>query len=123
MQRFQNWQFDSLSFLIGLLVGLIVAYGFLRLLPWLRRRFAKITGWMRERISYLRSGVSTRFSTETAVYANSQHLLSHKTGLDTLFVAPRLLAPSEDPSLLPENRGGHPVCYPLARMGKRDWAP
>lgn len=105
MQRFQNWQFDILSFLIGLLIGGLVAYGVIRLLPLLRRQKSRLTGWIRERISYLRSGVATRYLAETAVYAQSLHLLANKTDLDTLFVAPRLLAPPDDPSLLPKDRG------------------
>ena len=111
MQRFQNWQFDTLSFFLGLLLGVTVAYGFLRLLPWLRRQYARITGWIRERISYLRSGVAVRFLAETAVYANTQHLLNQHTNLDALFVPPRLLAPLEDPALLPEDRGATALTY------------
>ena len=61
MQQFQNWQFDKISFFLGLLLGIAAAYGFLRLLPWLRRRYARAAGWVRERISYLRSGVAVRF--------------------------------------------------------------
>ena len=111
MQRFQNWQPDLFSFFIGLLVGLVVAYGFLRLRPWLRRQYARLTGWVRERIAHLRSGVAVRFLAETAVYANTHHLLSHETSLNSLFVAPRLLAPLEDPALLPEDRGTTALVY------------
>ncbi len=105
MQQFQNWQFDTLSFFIGLLLGIAAAYGFLRLRPPLRRQYARLSGWVRERIAYLRSGVAVRFLAETAVYANNYHLLKNKTELSTLFVPPRLLAPLEDPALLPEDRG------------------
>ena len=111
MQQFQNWQFDSLSFVIGLILGLVVAYGFLRLRPLLRRRYARLSGWVRGRVSYLRSGVMVRFLAETAAYANSHHLLANQTGLDSLFVPPRLLAPLEDPSLLPEDRGATALIY------------
>ncbi|VAW35599.1 hypothetical protein MNBD_CHLOROFLEXI01-3338 [hydrothermal vent metagenome] len=111
MQRFQNWQFDALSFLIGLLFGLGVAVVFLRLLPLLRRTTAKMTGWIRQQVTYLRSGVAVRFRAETAVYANAYHLLSQTTQLDALFVAPRLLAPLDDPSLLPEDRGATALTY------------
>ncbi|MBK8902720.1 MAG: HEAT repeat domain-containing protein [Anaerolineaceae bacterium] len=111
MQRFQNWQFDTLSFILGLVLGLVVAYGVLRLLPWLRQTYARFAGWVRERIAYLRSGVLVRFLAETAAYANTHHLLAHETGLNTLFVTPRLLAPLEDPSLLPEDRGATAFSY------------
>ena len=111
MQSFQNWQFDTLSFVLGLLLGLAVAYGFVRLRPLLRRRYALMTGWVRERIAHLRSGVAVRFLSETAVYANTHHLLGKETGLDTLFVAPRLLAPLDDPTLLPEDRGATAFAY------------
>ena len=93
MQQFQNWQFEPLSFLLGLILGIAGAYGFLRLLPFLRRQYARLTGWVRERISYLRSGVAVRFMAETAVYANAHHLLKNQAELSALFVAPRLLAP------------------------------
>lgn len=111
MQRFQNWQFDPLSFSIGLLLGLGVAFVFLRLLPWLQRYLAKLTGWFKQRVAYLRSGVAVRFRAETAVYANAYHLFAQETGLDALFVSPRLLAPPEDPSLLPDNRGATALIY------------
>ena len=111
MQRFQNWQFDSLSFLIGLLLGLVLAYGFLRLLPFLRRQYARLTGWVRERVAYLRSGVAVRFRAETAAYASTHHLLGNRATLDALFVPPRLLAPLEDPALLPEDRGASALNY------------
>ncbi|MAT95652.1 MAG: hypothetical protein CL608_00670 [Anaerolineaceae bacterium] len=111
MQQFQNWQFDTLSFVLGLLLGIGGAYGFLRLLPLLRRQYVRLTGWVRERISYLRSGVAVRFLAETAVYANTQHLLKNEAELSTLFVAPRLLAPLEDPALLPEDCGATAFTY------------
>lgn len=111
MQQFQNWQFDTLSFFLGLLLGIAGAYGFLRLLPLLRRQYARLTGWGRERISYLRSGVAVRFLAETAVYADSHHLLKNHTELSTLFVGPHLLAPLEDPALLPEDRGATAFSY------------
>ncbi|MCB8979182.1 MAG: HEAT repeat domain-containing protein [Ardenticatenaceae bacterium] len=111
MQRFQNWHFDTLSFLLGLLLGVALAYGVIRLLPWLRRTYARSAGWVRERVSYLRSGVLVRYLAETAVYANTHHLLAHETELNTLFVAPRLVAPLEDPALLPEDRGATAFTY------------
>jgi HEAT repeat protein len=111
MQQFQNWQFDTLSFLLGLVLGVVGAYGFLRLLPLLRRQYARLTGWVWERISYLRSGVAVRFLAETAAYANTHHLLKNETELNALFVAPRLLAPLEDPALLPEDRGAMAFTY------------
>jgi HEAT repeat protein len=111
MQQFQNWQFDTLSFFLGLLLGIAGAYGFLRLRPPLRRQYARLTGWVRERIAYLRSGVAVRFLAETAVYANTYHLLKNKTDLSALFVPPRLLAPLEDPALLPEDRGATAFTY------------
>lgn len=111
MQRFLNLQFDTISFLIGLIAGVVLAYGFARLLPWLRRYYARFLGWVRGRISYLRSGVEARFLAETAVYTNSHHLLAQYTDLNSLFVPPRLLAPFEDPSLLPENRGATALTY------------
>ncbi len=111
MQQFQNWQFDTLSFSLGLLLGIVGAYGFLRLLPFLRRHYARLTGWARERVAYLRSGVAVRFLAETAVYANSYHLLKDQTELNTLFVPPRLLASLEDPALLPEDRGATAFTY------------
>ncbi|MCC6602707.1 MAG: HEAT repeat domain-containing protein [Anaerolineae bacterium] len=105
MQRFQNWQFDTLSFFLGLLLGVVLTYGVFRLLPWLRRTYARVTGWVRERIAYLRSGVLVRYLAETAAYANTHHLLTHETNLNTLFVSPRLVAPLEDPALRPDDRG------------------
>ncbi|MCA9945963.1 MAG: HEAT repeat domain-containing protein [Anaerolineales bacterium] len=111
MQQFQNWQFDKISFFLGLLLGIAAAYGFLRLLPWLRRRYARVAGWVRERISYLRSGVAVRFLAETAAFANAHHLLSAQTPLDSLYVPPRLLAPLPDPALLPEDRGATALIY------------
>ncbi|MCP4416618.1 MAG: NACHT domain-containing protein [Chloroflexi bacterium] len=111
MQRFENWQFDTLSFYSGLLLGLGTAYIFLRLLPLLRRYRAKVAGWIRQRVAYLRSGIVLRFRAETAVYANTQHLLANDTGLDALFVSPRLLAPLADPSILPEDRGATELTY------------
>lgn len=111
MQAFQNWQFDIISFTAGLFLGLAAAYGFLRIRPFLRRHYARLTGWGRERIAHLRSGVAVRFLAETAAYANAHHLLGQETGLDTLFVAPRLLAPLDDPALLPEDRGATAFCY------------
>lgn len=111
MQQFQNWQFDTLSFFLGLLLGIAGAYGFLRLLPLLRRQYARLTGWLRERITYLRSGVAVRFLAETAVYANRYHLLKDQAELNTLFILPRLLAPLDDPALLPEDRGATAFTY------------
>lgn len=111
MQLFQNWQFDTISFVVGLLLGAAVAYGFWRLRPFLRRQFSRITGWFRERLAYLRSGVAVRFLTETAAYANAHHLLGDRTGLDTVFVPPRLLAPLDDPALLPDDRGATALSY------------
>lgn len=111
MQRFQNWQFDSLSFLIGLLLGLALAYALLRLMPFLRRQYARLTGWARKRIAYLRSGVAVRYRAETAAYASMHHLLGKQADLDALFVPPRLLAPLEDPALLPEDRGASALNY------------
>lgn len=111
MQQFQNWQFDTLSFSLGLLLGIVGAYGFLRLLPFLRRQYARLAGWLRERVAYLRSGVAVRFLAETAVSANNYHLLKDHTELNTLFVPPRLLAPLDDPALLPEDRGAMAFTY------------
>ncbi|WP_420642127.1 NACHT domain-containing protein [Candidatus Leptofilum sp.] len=111
MQIFRNWQFDILSFVVGLVLGLVVAYGFLRLRPFLRRRLARLTGWVRERIAYLRSGVALRYSAETAAYANAHHLLGDQAGLDALFVPPRLQAPLDDPALLPEDRAATALSY------------
>ena len=111
MQRFQNWQFDIISFAVGMLLGLAGAYVFVRLRPFFRRQFSRITSWIRERIAYLRSGVAVRFLAETAVYANAHHLLHEQTELQNLFVAPRLLAPLEDPALLPEDRGATALEY------------
>ncbi len=111
MQQFQNWQFDTLSFSLGLLLGIAGAYGFLRLLPFLRRQYARLAGWVRERVAYLRSGVAVRFLAETAVYANNYHLLKDQTELNILFVPPRLLAPLDDPALLPEDRGAMAFTY------------
>ncbi|MBK7895990.1 MAG: HEAT repeat domain-containing protein [Candidatus Promineifilaceae bacterium] len=111
MQLFQNWQFDTISFAVGVLLGVVVAFGFLRLRPFLHHQLSRITGWFRERIAYLRSGVAVRFLAETAVYANTHHLLGNHTGLDAVFVAPRLLAPLEDPALLPEDRGATALSY------------
>lgn len=111
MQLFQNWQFDKISFVVGLLLGLAVAYGFGQIRPFLRQQFSRLTGWVRERIGYLRSGVAVRFLAETAVYANAHHLLGHLTGLDSIFVPSRLLAPLEDPALLPEDRAATAFSY------------
>ena len=111
MQRFQNWQFDILSFIVGLALGLAVAYSFVRLRPFLLRQYARLTGWIRQRIAYLRSGVAVRFRAETAEYANTHHLLGHEAPLSELFVQPRLLAPLEDPALLPEDRGATAFTY------------
>ncbi|WP_420631122.1 HEAT repeat domain-containing protein [Candidatus Leptofilum sp.] len=111
MQSFQNWQFDTISFVVGLLLGLVGAYSFLRIRPFLRRRLARLTDWVRERITYLRSGVAVRFLAETAAYANTHHLLGNQAGLDALFVPPRLQAPLDDPALLPEDRAATAVSY------------
>ncbi len=111
MQQFQNWQFDTLSFSLGLLLGVIGASLFLRLMPLFRRHYARLAGWVRERISYLRSGVAVRFLAETAAYANSYHLLKNHAELSTLFAEPRLLAPLEDPALLPDDRGATAFIY------------
>ena len=111
MQLFQNWQFDLISFVVGLLLGLWVAFGFVRLRPFLRNQFSRVTGWIRARIAYLRSGVAARFLAETAAYANAHHLLGSHTELTSLFVAPRLLAPLDDPALLPDDRGATVMSY------------
>lgn len=111
MQIFQNWQFDIISFVVGLLLGLLVAYAFLQVRPFLRRQFARMTGWVRERIAYLRSGVAVRFMAETAAYANAHHLFRNRTGLDSVFVPPRLLAPQDDPALLLDDRAATAVNY------------
>lgn len=111
MHIFQNWQFDIISFAVGILLGLAVAYGFLWIRPFLRRQFARVTGWVRQRVAYLRSGVAVRYLVETAAYANAHHLFGSQTGLDTLFVPPRLLAPLDDPALLPDDRAATAVSF------------
>lgn len=100
-----NWRPDTPSLLLGILFGVGLAVLFVRLLPALRRQLRRGRGWVAGKISWMRSGVEVRFQSETAEYAQKQHLGADWDTLDQIFVPPPLLAPIEDDSLLTGNHG------------------
>lgn len=105
MQNITAWRPDLPSLLLGFLLGIGLAVLFVRLLPAMRRQARRGRGWVAGKISWMRSGVEVRFQSETAEYAQKQHLGVDWATLDQIFVPPPLLAPIEDDSLLTGSRG------------------
>ncbi len=100
-----NFQFDRNSFLLGLVVGLVLAFLLLKARPFLRRYYDRLRGWFQDKLTWMRSGVEERFQGETAEYAEQQHLGKQWAKLSAVFVEPRLTAPPIDAVQFPDDRG------------------
>lgn len=94
-----DWRFDFWSALAGLLVGLLIAFLYLRL------REPIVEGWqhLRERMAgvrrWLSAGVEGRYREEIANYTQNYHLGVGAAQLEEIFVSPRFLAPLPEPNL------------------------
>ncbi|NKQ36210.1 MAG: NACHT domain-containing protein [Chloroflexi bacterium] len=106
-----NFQFDKISFFLGLLVGIGLAFAFYKASPFLRRQVDKVRHWARARISWMRSGVDERFRRETADYAQTAHLGQQWAKLSQIFTPPHLTLPPADSALIPEDRGAMQFRY------------
>ena len=100
-----DFKFDRNSFILGIVVGVVLAFLFVKGLPFLRRYYARLRGWIQAKLTWMRSGVEERFQGETADYAEQQHLGKQWATLSQVFVTPRLTAPPVDAVQFPEDRG------------------
>ncbi|MFW5940283.1 MAG: NACHT domain-containing protein [Chloroflexota bacterium] len=101
LQFLSRWQPDTLSLIIGVLLGIGAALLVQRALPHLRRWRDKSINRVQETQEWVRAGVEKRFQAETATYVRQAHLAGHSAPLEQIFVEPRLLAPPSQPS--PDN--------------------
>ena len=105
LPNLSNWQFDFISFLLGLLVGIAL------LILWqksrvslLRRQWLRLLHGWQSVTARLRTGAEQRYCAETVKFAQGHHLGSHLTALENIYTPPRFLAPPplDDPEhLLP----------------------
>ncbi|HRQ41444.1 MAG TPA: hypothetical protein PLD25_26285 [Chloroflexota bacterium] len=123
MQNITAWRPDTPSLLLGLLLGIGLAFLFVRLLPWLRQQARRARGWLDGHIGRMRSGVEARFQGETAVYAQNYHLGADWGTLDQVFVPPYLTAPLEDDSILTGQRGAVQLAWLWPELAGRVGAP
>ncbi len=123
MQINTDWRPDIPSLLLGLLLGVGLAYVFVRLLPTFRRQYKRGRGWVEGRISWMRSGVEVRFQAETADYAQSQHLGAGWATLDQVFVPTKLTAPIDDYAMLEQQRGAVQMALWWPELAGRIGAP
>lgn len=122
MQINIDWRPDTVSLLLGLALGVGLAFLFIRLLPTISRYRRRGRGWVESRISWMRSGVEVRFQSETAVYAQKQHLGVAWARLDQIFVPPHLLEPVEEEALA-DLRGATPMALLWPELAARISAP
>ncbi len=87
-----SWRLEPISVLIGLLLGIGLAYLGLRALPRLRQLRDRSVNRVQETQAWVRGGVEKRFQAETAHVVSRRHLAHAIAPLDQLFVAPRILA-------------------------------
>lgn len=100
-----DWRPDIPSLLLGLLLGLALAYAYLRLSPTIRQQYRRLQQWVGSKVSWLRSNVDVRFQTETAEYSQGQHLGQQWAPLAPIFVPPKITAPTEPGQTSEDQRG------------------
>ncbi|MEZ4642498.1 MAG: HEAT repeat domain-containing protein [Chloroflexota bacterium] len=91
-----TWQFDFLSALVGVLVGVLLALAGQRVRPVVMHYWRQTHGRMQQRLAQARAGVEGRLMEETAVYTQRYHLGQKWASLEQIFVSPRFLLPPAD---------------------------
>ena len=92
------WRLDLASLALGLVLGLLLAFAFSRLLPHLQRLREQSVSRVQETQAWVRAGVEQRFQVETAEYVADHHLGKPWATLEEIFVLPRPLAPPTAPA-------------------------
>ncbi len=88
-----NWQFDFLSFIIGLLSGVALLFAWQKTRPTWQKQWQRIVrGWYDATVR-LRTGAEQRYLNETIQYIEAYHLGRQHVALQHIFTAPRFLAP------------------------------
>lgn len=108
-----GWQPDLISIVAGILLGILLAFGFQRLLPYLRQLREQSVSRVQETQAWVRAGVEQRFQVETAEYVEGYHLGRPWASLEEIFVTPRVLVPRTAPE--PEDEG-EPAMAEVARL-------
>ncbi len=88
-----NWQFDLLSFLLGIIVGVALLLMWQKTRPFWRKQWQQLLRRGYDATARLRTGAEQRFLNDTIQYAQSYHLGRQHGTLDCIYVAPRFLAP------------------------------
>ena len=104
---------DPASLALGLALGVLLAFGFSRALPYLRQLREQSVSRVQETQAWVRAGVEQRFQAETVEYVERYHLGRPWAALDEVFVAPRPLVPRTAPTL---EDGDEPAMAELARL-------
>ncbi|GAB4280007.1 MAG: hypothetical protein Kow0080_32600 [Candidatus Promineifilaceae bacterium] len=93
LQSLRGWEIDWISLGLGVFIGILLTIGVQRALPVVRRWQKGAVGRVRQSVSWVRTGVESRYLTETMEYAQSYHLGAAWAKLSDVFVPPRLLIP------------------------------
>ncbi|MCP4359330.1 MAG: NACHT domain-containing protein [Chloroflexi bacterium] len=92
MQINSNWRPDTPSLLLGVVLGIVLMTAVFWLRPTFLRWYRRGRGWIEGKLSWMRSGVETRFQGETVKYAQKLLVDWRWLATDPFFVPPRLLA-------------------------------
>ena len=92
------WRLDLASLALGLILGILLAFGFSRALPYLRQLREQSVSRVQETQAWVRAGVEQRFQVETAEYVADYHLGRPWATLEEVFVKPRPLVPPTAPT-------------------------
>ena len=104
-----GWRLDPLSLLIGIVVGVGLAFVAYRALPAVLTLQAQSVSRVRQTSAWVRAGVEHRFQIETAEYVQQRHFGGHLAKLEQIVVSSRLVGPRPelDPQTTPELLSSH----------------
>jgi HEAT repeat protein len=93
LQSLRGWEIDWISLGLGVFIGILLTIGVQRALPVVRRWQKGAVDRVRQSVSWVRTGVESRYLSETVEYAQSYHLGAAWAQLGDVYVPPRLLIP------------------------------
>lgn len=88
-----NWQFDPLSFLLGVLAGIALFLAWQQSRPFLGKQWQRFRRSWHDALARLRSGAEQRFLNDTIQYGQAYHLGRQHVALQHIVTPPRFLAP------------------------------
>jgi energy-coupling factor transporter ATP-binding protein EcfA2 len=110
---FAQWaafRFDAISFLMGVIVGVLVWGVLVRTRPYLSRTLRRARRALQARRDQMRSGVEGRYRENLAADLEAMHMMHQFFPLSKCYVPFRLIAPS-NPETVAQDRSGMQIHY------------